>query len=224
MALQDSAPARHDHLLLAQHQELTDDSLKQIQDTVSPRAVIRFAQRHLTGHELEDGGWESGLASHTATQIRHFAERGHTRVAMAISDDHPPLSTVRLHFAQETARPLGLSPLRSLLLPASRRKAARALESLLSEDRGITAVAAFVDETALRPGAPGRDRSRPARAGRSGSDRLRRDAVRRVVDAGPDDGARRCRGPWTATPHAPSWGWEPAISRHRPRVLQGEST
>ncbi|UDY23470.1 LacI family DNA-binding transcriptional regulator [Nocardioides sp. Kera G14] len=142
--------ARHEHVLLVQHQELTDDSLKQIQDAVSPRAVIRFAQRYLTGHELDDGGWQSGLASHTAAQIGHLAERGHTRIAMAIPEDRPPLSTVRLHFAEETARNLGLAPLQPFFIPASRRDAARALEELLAENGSITAVAGFVDETALR--------------------------------------------------------------------------
>lgn len=56
-----------------------DESLKPVRDTVLPRAVIRFAQRRPTGHDLEDGGWESGLASRTATRIRPLAERGRVR-------------------------------------------------------------------------------------------------------------------------------------------------
>jgi DNA-binding LacI/PurR family transcriptional regulator len=141
---------RHDHLLLVQHHELTDAALKQIQDTVVPRAVIRFAENYLTGHALDDGGWESGLASHTALQIGHLAERGHRHLAMAIPDDGPPLAEVRHRFATETALSLGLEPVRRFVVPASRTGASEALAALLAEHPEITAVAGFVDETALR--------------------------------------------------------------------------
>lgn len=142
--------ARHDHLLLVQHDELTQRALKQMQDTIAPRAVIRFAENYLTGHELDDGGWQTGMASHTAVQVAHLVERGHTHVAMAIPSDQPPLGDVRFRFATRSARALGIAPPQRLLVPASRVEAATALRAFLAANPATTAVAGFVDETALR--------------------------------------------------------------------------
>lgn len=142
--------ARHDHLLLVQHLELTEPVLKQIQDTVVPKAVIRFAENYLTGHALDDGGWESGLASHTALQIGHLAERGHRQIAMALPADASPLAAIRARFASEAVASLGLEPLHVFHIPASRTGAVAALEAALASSPATTAVAGFVDETALR--------------------------------------------------------------------------
>lgn len=70
-------------MLLVRHGHHSPRSAKQVLDAIAPRAVLRFGEPYLTGHELEDrgGGWKDGLAAHAALQIRHLAERGHTRRA-----------------------------------------------------------------------------------------------------------------------------------------------
>ena len=91
-------------------------------DTLSPRAVLRFGEPYLTGHELDDsgGGWRDGLAAHVAAQLGHLAGRGHTRIALALPDRDTPLRAVRQRFADQAAAALGLPPLPPVTLPGSR--------------------------------------------------------------------------------------------------------
>jgi DNA-binding LacI/PurR family transcriptional regulator len=129
-------------------------------DTLSPRAVLRFGEPYLTGHELDDsgGGWRDGLAAHVAAQVGHLAGRGHTRIALALPDRDTPLRGVRRRFADQAAAALGLPPLPPLTLPGSRSHSqpssrtdpADSLREFLAAQPGITAVAAFDDDVALR--------------------------------------------------------------------------
>jgi len=129
-------------------------------DTLSPRAVLRFGEPYLTGHELDDsgGGWRDGLAAHVAAQLGHLAGRGHTRIALALPDRDTPLRGVRRRFADQAAAALGLPPLPPLTLPGSRSHSqpssrtdpADSLREFLAAQPGITAVAAFDDDVALR--------------------------------------------------------------------------
>lgn len=129
-------------------------------DTLSPRAVLRFGEPYLTGHELEDsgGGWRDGLAAHVAAQLGHLADRGHTRIALALPDRDTPLRAVRQRFADQAAAALGLPPLPALTLPGSRANAqpsyrtdpADSLREFLAAHPAITAIAAFDDDVALR--------------------------------------------------------------------------
>jgi DNA-binding LacI/PurR family transcriptional regulator len=138
---------------------------RQLIDALSPRAVLRFGAPYLTGHELDDsgGGWRDGLAAHVAAQVGHLADRGHGRIALALPDRDTPLRGVRQRFADQAAANLGLPPLVPVTLPGSRSEPAdgtvpaSSLSQFLAGTPGITAVAAFDDDTALRVLAAMRD-------------------------------------------------------------------
>jgi DNA-binding LacI/PurR family transcriptional regulator len=131
-------------------------------DTLSPRAVLRFGEPYLTGHELDDsgGGWRDGLAAHVAAQLGHLADRGHTRIALALPDRDTPLRAVRQRFADQAAAARGLPPLPPLTLPLPDSRSnsqpsdgtdpGDSLREFLAAHPGITAVAAFDDDVALR--------------------------------------------------------------------------
>jgi DNA-binding LacI/PurR family transcriptional regulator len=141
-------------------------------DAISPRAVLRFGEPYLTGRELDDsgGGRRDGLAAHVAAQIGYLAARGHARIALALPAPDTPLRAVRQRFADQAAAELGLPPLVPFVLPgrqsgaaagapgsaraaawaSSRTGAGDALHALLAADGGVTAVAAFDDDVALR--------------------------------------------------------------------------
>jgi DNA-binding LacI/PurR family transcriptional regulator len=165
----DAELAAHDHVLVVRYSHRdapsphSDQRQQQDQlliDTLSPRAVLRFGEPYLTGHELDDsgGGWRDGLAAHVAAQLGHLAGRGHTRIALALPDRDTPLRAVRQRFADQAAAALGLPPLPPLTLPGSRSNAqsssrtdpAVSLREFLAAHPGITAAAAFDDDVALR--------------------------------------------------------------------------
>jgi DNA-binding LacI/PurR family transcriptional regulator len=165
----DAELAARDHVLVVRyshrdaHSPHPDQRQEQDQlliDTLSPRAVLRFGEPYLTGHELDDsgGGWRDGLAAHVAAQLGHLAGRGHTRIALALPDRDTPLRAVRQRFADQAAAVLGLPPLPPLTLPGSRTNSqpssrtdpADSLREFLAAHPGITAVAAFDDDVALR--------------------------------------------------------------------------
>lgn len=165
----DDELAAHEHVLLVRYQH---DSLRHghpdegsraqqaVLDSVMPRAVLRFGEPYLTGRELDDsgGGWRDGLAAHVAAQVGHLASRGHHRIALALPDRDTPLRDVRLRFANQSAAALGLPPLVPVTVPGSRTNspppdgtdAADTLSELRAVHAGITAVAAFDDDVALR--------------------------------------------------------------------------
>ena len=152
--------AAHEHVLLVRYAQEEPD--RPVLDTVVPRAVLRFGEPYLTGRELDDsgGGWRDGLAAHVATQVGYLADRGHTRIALALPARDTPLRAVRQRFADQAAAALGLLPLFPVTVPAGRSYsvAARtdagcappALPALPALPGGITAVAAFDDDVALR--------------------------------------------------------------------------
>jgi DNA-binding LacI/PurR family transcriptional regulator len=109
------------------------------------------------GHELDDGGWDGGLAGNAAVQLRYLADRGHAHVAVALPDGHPPLGPVRLRFAREAASRIGLSAPAALTVPRERASAGGALRAFLDAQPAVTAFAAFDDDVALRVLAAARD-------------------------------------------------------------------
>jgi DNA-binding LacI/PurR family transcriptional regulator len=149
-------------------------------DAIAPRAVLRFGEPYLTGRELDDsgGGWRDGLAAHVAAQVGYLASRGHARIALALPARDTPLRAVRQRFADQAAAALGLPPLIPFALPplapfappagqaggaagapesdragapsSSSTGAGDALHAVLAAGSGVTAVAAFDDDVALR--------------------------------------------------------------------------
>lgn len=128
-------------------------------DAIAPRAVLRFGEPYLTGHELDDsgGGWRDGLAAHVSAQVGYLAGRGHTRIAYALPDRETPLRAVRLRFADRAAEMLGLSPVAPFSIPVFRTGAADSLAAIRAAHPAVTAVAAFDDDVALRVLAAMRD-------------------------------------------------------------------
>jgi len=145
----DEELAAHDHALLVRYEHAGTEATL---DAIAPRAVLRFGEPYLTGHELDDsgGGWRDGLAAHVSAQLGYLASRGHTRVALALPDRETPLRAVRLRFANQAAEMLGLSPVIAFSIPSSRTEVADSLSQLRATDTAVTSVAAFDDDVALR--------------------------------------------------------------------------
>lgn len=152
----DAELATHEHVLLVRYSHGPADPADHlVRDTIVPRAVLRFGEPYLTGRELDDsgGGWRDGLAAHVAAQVGYLAARGHARLALALPARDTPLRAVRQRFANEAAAALGLPPLPPFTVAAdqsSRTDSAASLRALLTADGGVTAVAAFDDDVALR--------------------------------------------------------------------------
>ena len=152
----DAELAAHDHVLLVRYEHAGTEATL---DAIAPRAVLRFGEPYLTGHELDDsgGGWRDGLAAHVSAQVGYLAKRGHTRIAYALPDHETPLSAVRLRFADLAAERLGLSPVAPFSIPVSRTGAAGSEAEIRAAHPAVTAVAAFDDDVALRVLAAMRD-------------------------------------------------------------------
>ncbi|MGW1754121.1 LacI family DNA-binding transcriptional regulator [Streptomyces mirabilis] len=146
----DDELAAHDHVLLVRHGHCAPHSTQQVLDTINPRAVLRFAEAYLSGHEPDAEDWKNGFAGHAALQIRYLAERGHTDIAMALPDSDSPLTEVRLRFVHETADVLGLPAITPFVVPRPRAAGTVAVEAFRAAHESVTAVAAFDDDVALR--------------------------------------------------------------------------
>ncbi|WP_405846001.1 LacI family DNA-binding transcriptional regulator [Streptomyces sp. NBC_01518] len=148
----DAELAAHDHVLLVRHGRHTAQSTQQVLDAIVPRAVIRFGETYLTGHALDDlgGGWRNGLAAHTALQLRHLVDHGHTHIALALPDTESPLAEARLRFTAHAAQNLGIPTPVSFVAPQDRSKSADAVSAFLSGAPEVTAIAGFNDDVALR--------------------------------------------------------------------------
>jgi len=152
----DAELAAHDHALLVRYEHAGTEATL---DAIAPRAVLRFGEPYLTGHELDDsgGGWRDGLAAHVSAQIGYLADRGHTRIAYALPDRETPLRAVRLRFADLAAERLGLPPVAPFSIPVFRTGAADSLAEIRAAHPVVTAVATFDDDVALRVLAAMRD-------------------------------------------------------------------
>ncbi|MER5428516.1 LacI family DNA-binding transcriptional regulator [Streptomyces sp. NPDC002588] len=146
----DEELAEHDHILLVRHGHSIPEATQKVLDTIAPRAVLRLGEVYMRGHEPIEEDWENGFAANAALQIGHLAERGHTRIAMALPDHEFPLTEARLGFAREAARRLGLPPLAHFVVPRPREAGAAAVETFLAAHADVTALAAFDDDIALR--------------------------------------------------------------------------
>jgi len=146
----DEELAAHDHILLVRHGHSIPEATQKVLDTIAPRAVLRLGEVYMPVHGPIAEDWENGFAANAALQIGHLAERGHTRIAMALPDHDFPLTEARLGFAQEAARRLGLPPLERFVVPRPREAGAAAVETFLATRTEVTALAAFDDDIALR--------------------------------------------------------------------------
>lgn len=140
---------QHGHALLVAYGEPAADA--DLLAAVAPRTVMNLTQLYFSGDEPHgDGGWVDGLAAHAATQLGHLAERGHERVALALPDDPQlaPLAALRRRHAAIASEPLGIR-LVELTVPRDVPAASGRLRQLEREEPGVTAIAAFDDDTAF---------------------------------------------------------------------------
>jgi DNA-binding LacI/PurR family transcriptional regulator len=160
----DDELSRHGAVLLVRHGHTTRASLSSVLTSVSPRAVIDLTRLYRPGHEaVDDGGWVDGLAAHTAVQLGHLADAGHTHIAMALPDDpdRSRLAELRLHLATGAATALGLPGPDRLMVPADLTQAATRVDGFLATHGRVTAIAAYDDGVALRVLAALRDLGLP---------------------------------------------------------------
>jgi DNA-binding LacI/PurR family transcriptional regulator len=150
----------HGHVLLVRHGHSTPGAQQRLLEAISPRAVLRLPDYLAPGHELDDGGWDGGLAGNVEVQLRYLADRGHSHLAVPLPDGLPPLGPVRLRFAREAAARIGLPPPQSLAVPADRPGAVAVLGAFIAEHPAVSAFAAFDDDVALRVLAAARDLGR----------------------------------------------------------------
>ncbi|MFD6274418.1 LacI family DNA-binding transcriptional regulator [Streptomyces sp. NPDC060209] len=148
----DDELAAHHHVLLVRHGHQTTQDTQQILDAIAPRAIFRFGDPYFTGHDLDDlgRGWRDGLAAHTALQIQHLVEHGHTRIGLALPDFETPLTASRLRFTGHAAVKLGIPAPASFVAHRNRSACAHAVEQFLADTPGTTAIAGFNDDIALR--------------------------------------------------------------------------
>ncbi|MCG7208548.1 LacI family DNA-binding transcriptional regulator [Streptomyces arenae] len=149
----DEELTEHDHVLLVRHGPAAPGATRKILDAVVPRAVLRLGEAYLHGPGPagpDEQDWESGFAANAALQIGFLAERGHTRIAMALPDHEFPLTEARLGFAREAARRLGIACPESFVVPRPREAGAAAVEAFLAAHPEVSALAGFDDDIALR--------------------------------------------------------------------------
>ncbi|GAA1652108.1 LacI family DNA-binding transcriptional regulator [Actinoplanes couchii] len=144
----DTELSAHGHTLLVRHGATTgipartgEGALKQAVDIVDPRAVIDLVRLYADEDpDRLDGGWIDGLAAHTATQIDYLIGRGHSRIGFAMPADERLAGIARLRFQQACAVARG----RGVAEPVG------VTGEAVEMPAGVTAVAAFDDDVALR--------------------------------------------------------------------------
>jgi len=142
---------KHGYGLLVYPGLSTDPGHAELVRNLRPLAEIDLAELYADRSDVDDGGWIDGLAAHTMTQLAHLVERGHTSIAFAVpGEDADALVGLRLRFAVEAGRKLGVKPVTAVVVPEPPDDARRAVAQLRVENPAITAIASFDDEIALR--------------------------------------------------------------------------
>jgi DNA-binding LacI/PurR family transcriptional regulator len=163
----DEELAAHDHVLLVRHGHSAAQATRQVYDAITPRAVLRIGEPYLSGPgpggggpdgtgaddagpDDAGGGWRDGLAAHIRLQIGHLADRGHRRIALALHPGGSPLGLVHLRFARQAAEERGLDRPAAFEVPSPRAAGTESVLAFLGREPGVTAIAAFDDDAALR--------------------------------------------------------------------------
>ncbi|WP_200921680.1 LacI family DNA-binding transcriptional regulator [Agromyces sp. Leaf222] len=151
----DAELERLDHMLLVRYRPGSAD-IERMTAMVAPRAVLdldRIYNSPDTDAETADGDWTEGLAAHTAVQVRHLVDLGHTRIGMALPAGRAELdrlAALRLDYAARTLADHGLDAPLPLVMGRDLDEDRRALAEFLDRHPDVTAVAGLDDDTALR--------------------------------------------------------------------------
>ncbi|AMB59757.1 hypothetical protein AWU67_13815 [Microterricola viridarii] len=130
-----------------------EGSVERLVAQISPRAVIDIDWLYYdVSDDAADGGWESGLAAHSAVQIGHLAGAGHRYLALALGRDDrlARLAELRFRYAGQAAAAAGLPALALLQLSGAVDGDSAALAAFRVTHPDITAVAGLDDASALR--------------------------------------------------------------------------
>ncbi len=142
----------HGYILLIRYGPTSAELDQQVMDAIAPREVLALGSWYFLGRELDDGGWDTGMAANSQLQIDHLHHRGHTDIAIAFSDSvaERPLADVRIRFAREGARRLGIRRPLQLVMAIDPAKAKKSLQRFRDAHPEVTAVATVNDSTATR--------------------------------------------------------------------------
>ena len=149
----DAELALNGYVLLVRHGGGDAAAMTAVADSIRPRAVISLAGLYTPERDdSDDGGWVDGLAAHSAVQVQHLVDSGHTSIAVALPDDPKweRLAQARLRFAREHALHLGLPEPVELSAPLELGELVTRVGELLRQHPSITAIATFDDGVALR--------------------------------------------------------------------------
>ncbi|MHA3722677.1 LacI family DNA-binding transcriptional regulator [Leucobacter sp. HY1910] len=146
--------------LLVTHRHSDRSVPNDIIEAFAPRAVLDLGEiydaesRATSGVAIPDsweGGWVDGMAAHCLTQLTYLAERGHEHIAFVSpkGSENSRFIAMRFRHAQLALQSLGLSEPVPVEIGPTSKAAAADLARLRSEHPGVTAIAAFNDDTAL---------------------------------------------------------------------------
>lgn len=126
----------------------------EILDTILPRAVIHLediSPIQGAGDPVVEGGWDHGLASHTATQIQYLVAQGHKEIAFVVPDpaSSPIFTSQRASQVAESAARLGIKAAVPLQISADPSKTADLLKGFVQAHPRVTALACYSDNTAF---------------------------------------------------------------------------
>ncbi|GAA3390519.1 LacI family DNA-binding transcriptional regulator [Cryptosporangium minutisporangium] len=149
----DEELTRLGHALLVRYGDRPGDSLRRVVEATSPRAVLDLARLYASDDpDAHDGGWLTGLAAHTLTQIGYLVRRGHTALGFVLPADPrvARLAQLRWEQARTAAGALGLPEPVAFTVAADRAETRERLRDFRRAHPAVSAVAACDDDVAIR--------------------------------------------------------------------------
>ena len=146
----DAELAAHGHVLLVRHGHTEPAASWQVLDAIAPKAVLRFGAVPQRQEPGEPDGWSDAFAAHVGLQIGRLAERGHAGFALALPAGEAPRGALHRDFAERAAQECGIALRAPVFMPRPREASVSVLADFLERTPGLTAVAAYDDEVALR--------------------------------------------------------------------------
>ncbi|WP_284748244.1 LacI family DNA-binding transcriptional regulator [Amycolatopsis sp. RTGN1] len=141
----------HDHVLLVVHGHLSSQTLSDVAQTVSPRAVIDLAD---AGNADATADTRTSLDSFFAqadVPVQYLVGKDHRHIAAALPEvaELQALAGLRGRLMQHASHAAGLARCATFTLPVSLDVAEERLRSFRTEHPEVTAIAAYNDDLAL---------------------------------------------------------------------------